>query len=232
MKIHGFFEINQYITVRLESDETIIYVAGKRFQQCKYLFIMEPDKLTKKEINSIDEAKDLMGSQLEHEIEPEDLGITPAEMFWGYCSNLQAWAEHDYDGRLIHSNLAFPLLNELAKVGDKKALRALQEETKKKMENENFFTLLEEDYFNFMDHETVLRCIFDEHRVELLLKIEEQIGKSFDLNVIYIPLHRYYIWRDHQYIGSRFLDWILSMCLKRFLRLQNLNGWTFHLIEN
>ncbi len=44
--------------------------------------------------------------------------ILPIKEFWGHCSNLQAWAEYGYDTRLLHPNLAFPLLEKLATVGD------------------------------------------------------------------------------------------------------------------
>jgi hypothetical protein len=36
-----------------------------------------------------------------------------------HVSNLQAWVEHDYDTRILHSNLSFPLLKELSKYDDK-----------------------------------------------------------------------------------------------------------------
>ncbi|GAJ21819.1 unnamed protein product, partial [marine sediment metagenome] len=32
--------------------------------------------------------------------------ITPEQEFMVHCFNLQAWAEHKYDTRLRHSNLA------------------------------------------------------------------------------------------------------------------------------
>jgi hypothetical protein len=74
----------------------------------------------------------MMGYQLEEEIKPEDLGITPEEEFWGHCSNLQAWAEYGYDTRLLHSNLSFPLLKRLTEVGDPKARRVFKEEIVKR----------------------------------------------------------------------------------------------------
>ena len=58
--------------------------------------------------------------------------IDQKEIFWGHCSNVQAWAEHDYDTRLIHSNLAFPLLKKLSKAGDPMAKRVFKEEIAKR----------------------------------------------------------------------------------------------------
>ncbi|MEX2718567.1 MAG: leucine-rich repeat domain-containing protein, partial [Candidatus Sigynarchaeota archaeon] len=54
--------------------------------------------------------------------------LTPAEEVLAHASNLQAWVENNYDTRLLHSNIAFPLLKELAKAGDDVAARALQVE--------------------------------------------------------------------------------------------------------
>ena len=51
--------------------------------------------------------------------------IAPEEEFWGYCSNLQTWVEHDYDTRLLHSNIAFPLLGRISRAGDKQASKYL-----------------------------------------------------------------------------------------------------------
>lgn len=38
--------------------------------------------------------------------------------FWGHCSNLQVWAENNYDTRLLHRNLSSPLLKQLSDLGD------------------------------------------------------------------------------------------------------------------
>ena len=47
--------------------------------------------------------------------------ITPEQEFWGHRSNIQAWVECEYDTRLLHSNLSFPLLKALSDAGDPKA---------------------------------------------------------------------------------------------------------------
>jgi len=61
--------------------------------------------------------------------------ITPEQEFWGHCSNLQAWYEHDYDTRLLHSNLAFPLLKALVDAGDTKAKAILKMEIGERFES-------------------------------------------------------------------------------------------------
>ena len=49
------FKVNEYITLKLENKKTVVYVAGERFNQCKYLFIINPNDTITKEINSIDD---------------------------------------------------------------------------------------------------------------------------------------------------------------------------------
>nr|MDO8117051.1 hypothetical protein [Candidatus Sigynarchaeota archaeon] len=52
----------------------------------------------------------------------------------------QAWAEHDYDTRLLHSNIAFPLLKELASAGDDKAARVIDAEIESRIREGNTTT--------------------------------------------------------------------------------------------
>lgn len=51
------FKVNDFITLRLEGKDTVIYVAGEQFQQCKYILINIPKDEIKKfaNIDSIDE---------------------------------------------------------------------------------------------------------------------------------------------------------------------------------
>ena len=118
------FIINDYIALKLEDSKTNIYVLGELFIQCKYLLMNIPIQDIERydEINSIDEAAEKLDKSLERG-NPEvfTINILPEVEFWGHCSNLQVWAEQDYDTRFIHSNLAFPLLKKLTEVGDLKA---------------------------------------------------------------------------------------------------------------
>ena len=123
------FKINKYITLRLEQDHTTIYVNNERFDQCKRILFTNPQNNVKqKEIDSIDEAIEVLRPDLPIEHRSNDIFITPEMEFWAHCSNLQAWIENDYDTRLLHSNLAFPLLKRLVKVGDMKAFSVFKEE--------------------------------------------------------------------------------------------------------
>ncbi|MFW9877763.1 MAG: hypothetical protein ACFFG0_32140 [Candidatus Thorarchaeota archaeon] len=136
------YKINDYITLRLENEETVIYIKNKRFLVCKYLLINIPIDQTEyfKEIQSIDEFSDTVGKSLEPTIDfdgiPHRRNEIPADVeFWGHCSNLQAWYENNYDTRLLHSNLAFPLLKKLTEVGDTLAQAIFQEEICQRFES-------------------------------------------------------------------------------------------------
>ena len=123
------FTINEFLSLQLIGDSTQIFVGSEPFKQCKYLFLVDPLRFeTQEEITSIDEASTLYSSDLEKDIKPEDIGLTREQEFWGHCSNLQAWAEHNYDSRLLHRNLAFPLLKALAEAGDTTAQRVFKDE--------------------------------------------------------------------------------------------------------
>lgn len=90
------FVINKFLSLKLESDFTIIYVAEEPFQQCKFLLLEIPvrDITSLDDLKSIDEA----AQELSRSLEPPDAfsrvnKIPPETEFWGHCSNLQAWYE-------------------------------------------------------------------------------------------------------------------------------------------
>jgi len=123
------FIINKYIKLRLEYNNTNIYVGGRLFRQCKYLLLDIPVTNTKGnyEIESIDEAAERLDRSMERG-QPRKYYLSPDIEFWGHCSNLQVWYENDYDSRILHRNLAFPLLSALVKVGDPLAKKVFKEE--------------------------------------------------------------------------------------------------------
>ena len=123
------FRINEYITLKLENNQTIIYVNNERFDQCKRILFTNPQNNERQTlINSIDEAIEILRPNLHTENNPRGFYITPEMEFWAHCSNIQTWIENDYDTRLLHSNLAFPLLKKLVECGDTKAFKVFKEE--------------------------------------------------------------------------------------------------------
>lgn len=136
-----FFKVNQYITLKLEDGITNIYVNEVIFKQCKYLLLnIEKNKIPKFDfIDSIDEAVDIHKNL--YGIETR-IGLDSKTEFIGHCSNLQVWVENDYDTRILHSNLSFPLLKELAKIGDKKAQKILKDEVAMRIDKGNSTSVL------------------------------------------------------------------------------------------
>ena len=160
------FKVNDLITLKLEDNKTIIYVDGMQFRQCKYLLLDIPVEQISSfdEIDSVDEASE----KLDHSEEPHKNTISripPEVEFWGHCSNLQAWMENDYDTRILHSNLAFPLLRALLILGDPIAERVVKEEVAKKLIRGTFNTiryLLIEGYFEYLSDDDVQTIILGE----------------------------------------------------------------------
>lgn len=124
------FKINEYITLKLEENQTNIYIKGFKFLQCKFLFLNIPKNEIEQydDIRSIDEASERLDSRLELGRDRKKFNITPEQEFQGHCSNLQVWYENHYDTRLLHRNIAFPLLKKLAEIGDPLAKRKYKDE--------------------------------------------------------------------------------------------------------
>ncbi len=145
------FKVNKYISLKLEEDQTNIYINNERFIHCKHLLLNIPtnDLKNYKEIDSIDEAaRVLYKSQEEGKFK-----ISPKVEFWGHCSNLQVWTENDYDTRILHSNLAFPLLKKLAEVGDPLAIKVFKKEIVKRFKTRFIpvtFYLIQNGYLNHL----------------------------------------------------------------------------------
>ncbi|GAJ23278.1 unnamed protein product [marine sediment metagenome] len=105
------FEVNGYLTLRLENNNTVIYVNNKKFIHCKYLlinrYVTELEELLL--LKSVDELEELLDNSMENP-EIDQCVISPEVEFWGHCSNLQVWYENNYDTRLLHRNLTIIFL--------------------------------------------------------------------------------------------------------------------------
>ena len=173
------FQVNEFLTLKLEDDKTFIYIKGKKFIQCIRLFLqISPQDINLyEEVDSIDEATEIYKHSLwQNRIVEGPMAkpsrfqnrtITPEQEFWGHCSNLQVWAEHDYDTRIIHSNLAFQLLKELTQVGDPKAKAMFKEEIAIRYESGYFPVmayLIEQGYLLFLDKD-YLRTLLENNLI-------------------------------------------------------------------
>ena len=151
-------KINEYITLKLENGQTSLYINNQLFIHCKYLLLNIPIRNTSiaEEIDSIDEAAESLSNILEGSRKLDEFNLTPELEFWGHCSNMEAWVENYYDTRILHRNLAFPLLKALAEAGDPIAKKVFKEEIAKRYLS-NFRSvkiyLEEEGYLNYLSRE-------------------------------------------------------------------------------
>jgi len=109
------FKINDYISLRLEKDKTNVYINGEKIIQCKYLLLQDPDDkslVDEEDFLSIDRLSEKLDKTLELDdsVEAQNYQIDSEIEFWAHCSNIQAWAENNYDTQMLHANLSFPLL--------------------------------------------------------------------------------------------------------------------------
>ncbi|KKK97737.1 hypothetical protein LCGC14_2649760, partial [marine sediment metagenome] len=175
------FKLNEYLELRFENDETVIYLQGKPFIQCMRLVFQIPKERLDgyHYINSIDEAAEVKRAVLEDEGHVYQLN--PEEEFWGHCSNLQVWIEHGYDTRLLHSNLSFPLLTHLMLAGDKKARRVFSEEIAKRCDDGYvpvILSLFESESFNYLSEEQFGYVM---NSLKTLLRKDLELEKKFTL---------------------------------------------------
>lgn len=78
------FIINKFITVKLEEKKTVIYVAGKPFEQCKMLLlnISIDDVEDFDEIESIDEVAEMLNWDIDDGQEGIEYDIPPETEFF------------------------------------------------------------------------------------------------------------------------------------------------------
>jgi len=193
------FEINEFLTLKSEHGKTYIYVKGKKFLQCKRLVIniIKQDIPNYDKIDSIDEAADAFKLSLwQNRIvegpmaRPSPLQnetITPEQEFWGHCSNLQTWYEHEYDTRLLHSNLAFPLLKALVDAGDTRAKNMLKTEIMERLESSHpnvIRSILSAGLLDYLSPEERWQVI--QLNVSIILSHIESILKYYPNLILYV----------------------------------------------
>ncbi|MFW9952719.1 MAG: hypothetical protein ACFFKA_21575, partial [Candidatus Thorarchaeota archaeon] len=182
------FRVNQFLSVKLEKEtwgdaRTTLYVAGQPFIQCKFLLLNIPitEVSSFDQIASIDEAAEMIDGDAEQEI--RKIEIPPEVEFWGHCSNLQVWYENNYDTRLIHSNLAFPLLRKLTEAGDPLAKEVFKGEIIDRYKNGTEKTrefLRAEGFVSSLPLDERLNLLLDSENFSALLELSEQV--IFDQN--------------------------------------------------
>ncbi len=174
------YKINDYMTLKLvgrgDYRKTHIFVNNYKFLQCMYILLnIDKDNLSSTDkIDSIDEAVERLDHSLEDSFSRSS-NIPPETIFFAHCSNIQAWVEYDYDTRLLHRNLAFPLLKRLADAGDSIAKKAFKREIAKRFDKGNENTrmfLIDTGYLNYLTPEELMAIVSEDTYDEIRQKIE------------------------------------------------------------
>lgn len=204
------YRINDFITLKLEADKTVIYVRTMKFMACKRLIINIPkENLDSFEFSdSIDEIveenkhylyKNKIYEEFEGELYEESTSqysITPEEEFWGHCSNLQAWTENNYDTRLLRNNLAFPLLKKLTDYGDPLAKTMLKEEIVKRLASGHqptiMYLFVERYAWDYLENDEILSCILDLSDYDALIEAFPHKYKEFTFQLERFEMHEIY----------------------------------------
>lgn len=147
------------------------------------------------QINSIDEAAEVLNRSMERDSHRYD--ISPETQFWAHCSNIQAWAENDYNTCILHRNIAFPLLKKLAEAGDIKAKRVYKDEIALRFSSGHstvMLYLLNQGYLKALNREEINSLMedldmgaFHGQKIEILFNIFnqiEQLGYNVSKNLV------------------------------------------------
>jgi len=181
------FKVNEYITLKLEEKDTFLYVNNERFDQCKFLLLrqIKIDEISNfsSKFSSVDEESQYLDHSNE-DSENQKNKISPETEFWAHCSNLQAWAENHYDSRLLHRNLAFPLLKKLMELGDLNARKVFKDEITKRIKSgfePVILYLINEGYLNYFKNEEFDTLIESIKNVEILTLLESIFNKKLQI---------------------------------------------------
>jgi Leucine-rich repeat (LRR) protein len=155
------------------------------------------------------------------------MGIDSETEFWAHCSNVQAWCENDYDTRLLHSNLSFPLLKKLTEVGDILAKKAFKEEIARRLESGYppvIIFLIAENYIDFLDRESFLLSIFNEEDAFTILEIEKSL--KIKLNAEYESFafcnKNSFLFEDKKILGLKLFDLNVNSAFKYIIKLKHM----------
>ena len=179
------FKINKYISIRLEDrgigKNTVICVEGKPFRQCNFLLLNIPvERIASfNDIESIDETAEELGPKLVWKRQFQ-FEILPETEFWAHCSNMQVWVENNYDTRLLHRTLAFPLLKKLTELGDSNAKKIFKDEIAKRFVSGNLNVisyLLSEGYIDLFNEEEKKILLINNVISNKLIKLMKKVTK-------------------------------------------------------
>jgi len=184
------FKINEFITLRLEGVKTNIYIAEEKFRHCMHIQLnILLDELKIDDYVEIPEVE-LLESKLNGLLEKKHYlkyVVSPEDEFWVHCSNIQVWAENNYDASLLNSPLAYNLLRKLVEVGDPKAKRALVVRGEPiNITNINVFVFkVGKETLKFLNREEISRCYKDlVHKFFITLNYKQVVFQYLKLKYL------------------------------------------------
>ena len=213
------YVVNDFLKLRLEQGRTHIYVKNRLFMQCMYLLLNIPTNKIRQydNIDSIDEAAEV----LDRSMEGGGRGvyqISPEEEFQGHCSNIQAWYENDYDTRILHRNLAFPLLKRLTDAGDPLARKRFKEEIALRYASGHhtvMMFLIHNGYLKYLTSNE-LECLLDDNQLPIINTLISDFSsalKHLNNGELYRRL-KGLINSTKRYMGMQNIPFILSHVIK------------------
>jgi len=206
-----YFVVNKYLSLRLKEGKTFIYIKEKEFIQCRYLLLNIPFEQID-DIDTLYNIDNLSDEFSELEYHNSKYKIPPEIEFWGHCSNLQVWYEYDYDTRLLHSNLSFPLLKKLNEAGDPLAKKVFKDEIANRFEKGNakvMAYLLEENLFIDFSQDEILILLEN-------LDVEQIITQ--DPSLLFLLLNK--INTKEKLYQSR-IKWVKELRTVKEIRIEN-----------
>lgn len=124
------FVVNDYIVLKLEHGETVMYVGGEEYNLCCSVLSNIPEDRPRFSVENPESLDLLIESRQFKSTANDEITnkISPEEKFWAYSSNLQAWNENDYNTDLLVYDASIPLLEKLIEVGNPKAKAVYKKE--------------------------------------------------------------------------------------------------------
>ncbi|TFG19848.1 MAG: leucine-rich repeat domain-containing protein [Promethearchaeota archaeon] len=139
--------------------------------------------------------------------------------------NMQVWVENNYNTRLLYSNLAFPLLKKLTKVGDPLAKRVFKEEVVKRfLEGPTKIRDLlcyDEGYIDILTKEE-RRALFEESDIEVIEELEMIAHDQFSIVASRLDLNGNILWKDGKVSGLDLTCASLSEIPEQIKKLKDL----------
>ncbi len=187
------FKVNEYITLKLEEDKTVMYINEEEYNLCCGVLVNIPQTSPRISFKNQESIDYIVDSNQYKTTEDENIRkkINPEEEFWAFCSNLQVWAENNYNSDFLHYTVVFPLLDKLIQAGDPLAKEVFQKEMLRRIKYGTYYTTSFLEFEGYLDkltltNEELIRGVLVPDEADALVRISNRtdlkyvIGTNFD----------------------------------------------------